>query len=284
VDKYKVDMRKPFGMVWNVLLDCHAESCRARGWPGDAKALSEFGTVTGMQLTDKLVPQLTSPETLEKGLDPNFDKLSIVMLAHLDVEGSWNNGMRISFAPLVKAFGEERSAKATEIINLFNLRHRLLDQDETAESLLFLAQDVYKHLWGESAQPPPEEGQTKSKDKGEKGEKQEGANESGNDKDEKDEGDDGEPKSGDGDEEGEDSSEENSDESEQGKDGDQPLQNGSTLRMESLLFTDHYKRDNPGNEKNAGGEGQHFDFTNYSQTNIYEPCDPARVEVVNFED
>jgi hypothetical protein len=280
VDKYKVDMSKPFGMVWNVLLDCHAESCRARGWPGDAKALSEFGTVTGMHLSEKLVPQLTSPETIAKGLDPNFDRLSIVMLAHVAVEGTWNNGMRISFAPLVEAFGEERSAKAHDIIVRFNLRDRLLDQNETAESILFLAQDVYKYLWGDA--PPQEEGKDKpSKEKGEGGEKKDGPNESGNDKDEEGEKG-GEPESDDG--EGDAAKDgENPEDSEQGEDGENPLEQGSTLKLTELLFTDHYKRDNPGNAENKGGEGQHFDYSAYKECSRYEPCDPARVVVVNFD-
>lgn len=270
VDKYKINMKSPMGMVWNILLDCHAESCRARGWPGDAKALSEFGTVTGMHLSEKLVPQLLSPETLANGLEPNFDKLSIVLLAHIEVEGSWNAGMRISFAPVVEAFGQEKQAKAREIIDLFDLRTKLLNQHETAESLLFVAQDVYKHLWGE---PPPNEGDGEGGDKSD----DDDGNESGNDK-KKGKGepsDDGEPES---------SGEGDSDESEQGgEEGKDPRTKGGVLVMKSLLYTDHYQRDSGGNENNAGGEGQHFDFTEYSMSSTYQPCDPARVEIVDYE-
>lgn len=254
-----VDMRLPLGMVWNVLLDVHAESCRAREWPGDSKALSEFGTVIGMDLTDRLVPSLTSPETLAKGLDKDFKNCSIAMLAAATVESTWNVGMRLAFAPVYAAFGTEITDAAADVVARFNLNSRLLDQSETAESLLALAGEIYEYLWKPE---PQDQGDSEEKTKGkgepgEKGEESEGepdegdsegdesdedANESGNDKGDDGEGDSQPPDADDGDEgdsSGKSEGEGDEGEQDQGEEGHA----SGTFKIESLLFTDHYKRD-----------------------------------------
>jgi len=288
VDKYRINMQAPLGMVWNILLDVHAESCRARAWPGDSKGLSEFGTVVGLDLQARIIPQLKSPETIAKGLDTDFKNLSIVMLAGVEVEGSWNIGMRLSFAPVRTAFGDEVGNAADDVVARFDLHNRLLDPDETAESLLLLAKEIYRYLWqtkGEDEQPesgkgPPSDQKGEGKDEkagGKDGKPSNGEpNESGNDKGDKgDKGD--EPESDTGPASG--NNGEQSDE-----DGNTPRDEGGTMKLKGLLFTDHYQRDEGGNPENAGGSGVHFDYSDYSETARYQPTDPAQIELIKYED
>jgi hypothetical protein len=270
VDKYPVKQGSPLAGVFNLVLDCHAESMRAADYPGDMKALSEFGAVVGHDVTEKVAEGLKDNGNVwPKG----FDKMATVLCAMRNAESTWNIGMLVGFAKLVdELYPPEWVAKAVELEKKFDLTRRLVTEGSKEDewTLFDLAKQIYEYLWEQSAesQMAPAKGKGKGKkEKGEKGEPSSGADGDGDD------GDEGESQEGD-----EDESDGDGDEADKDADGEASNKKRKTkLKVTDLLKTDHYETSRKG-----GGHGMGFDYTNYTSYRTYTPVDPATFRITKY--
>lgn len=262
----------PLRAIYNMFLDVHAESCRAKDWPGDAKALSEFGVITGRDVTDNFKEMLAEKEG---DLDPTFLKITGVMHAAINAEGSWNLGLRIGFDSLFRTiFPPESAAIGTDLTSKFSLNTRLIDPNETAKSLWELTKEVYEYLFNESAEEELKRGKDKAEGKGK--DKSEGK---GKGDEESEDGESG----GDGDEDGD----EDGDGEAEGKgtkhkpgDGDKEAKpEEGKIPVDKLVWSSHYEY----KDKEAGASGMGFDYANHKEYQTYTPIPFEQFVMVELE-
>lgn len=246
--KYKIKNGSPLASVWNILLDLHGETMRAREWPGDAKALSEFGAVIGRDTYDNIVRAMKEQGKTAADFPEDFKKLGAVCRAARIGWTTWNVGLKLGFARLESEIYDDWMRDTGDEINRkFNLTDRLVVNgiDETGESIFGLAKEVYEWLWDTPAESQMGDPDGKGDGKGEKGE--------------------GEPKEGDG-EPGSDAASEAKDSTDDsGKDGDSEAKAKDKILIKSLLHTDHYET------MEGGGHGVGFDYTQYKSSESYTP-------------
>jgi hypothetical protein len=247
----KTKPHSPLGSVFNLLLDVHCETMRYKQWPGDGKALSEFGAVVGHDIHERLEKMLkVNGNVFPKG----FDKMAVVMTAARNAEATWNMGMYVGFAKLVdELFTQEIRDKADELEAKFDLKGRLVNDGdkETEESIWQLAREIYEWLWEkdpEEEMEQPEGGKGKPKD-GEEGE-EESDGTTGSGKPEYD------PDA-------------------KSEDTEETLK--EKIKVTEMLFSNHYEQNHKG-----GGHGVGFDYTGYKMRSAYQPIDPHEFKVIDY--
>lgn len=250
----------PLGMVYNVLLDVHCETMRANEWPGDGKALSEFGAVIGHDVYEKISKQMAalSSKDIDTLWEGNFGKMSVLLTAARNAEALWNTGMLLGFERLVnEIYPQWVRDKAEELESRFNLKGRLVEgcEKETEESIWQLSKEIYEWLWEkdseEEMQPKDGKGGKEDKEGDEKGDESEDGEGEGKAAGVK-------PEMGDG-------GEEKSD-----------VKPEEKIKITELLFSDHYET------LTGGGHGQGFDYTNYKEYSVYHPVDPKTFNVIDY--
>jgi hypothetical protein len=254
----------PLGGIYNLVLDVHAESRRAMDFPGDMKALSEFGAVTGHDCHDRLKKALKDNGNVwPKG----FEKIASVLTACRNAEATWNMGMFVGFKKLVDdLYPQEVRDKAAELETKFELTRRLVDEGEkeTEYTLWDLAKEIFEYLYEKDPQSEilPKDGKGKPIDKGEDGDEE------------------CESESGDG--EGDDDSQSDADadeaelSKEDGKEGKGKLT--KKIKVTELLLSNHYEAMHP----TGDGHGVGFDYTNHRMHRQYTPVDPATFKITNY--
>ncbi len=247
MSKHPVKANSPLAGIFNLFLDVHAESMRAEEFPGDAKALSEFGAIVGHDCYERMSAALKANGNVwPKG----FEKIASVLIACKNAEGTWNIGMVLGFQKLIDLYPEEAKRLSVELESKFDLTRRLVTEGyaENEESLWELSKQVYEFLYKkdpESQIEPPEGGKGKPK-KGKKGEGEESESDAGG-------------LNGNGD----------------GEDTD--AQADEKIKISELLFTDHYDAKSKGR-----GHGQGFDYSQFSESSKYTPVDPATFDIINY--
>jgi hypothetical protein len=244
----------PLGAIYNMCLDVHAESMRAQEWAGDAKALSEFGAVTGRDVTERLGKDITDAG----GIDPESDffKVAQVMLATIDAESEWNVGLRIGFDELQNKIMPIEVQQGRDAIEAkFNLKEVLLKDTNNASTLWELTKDIYRFLWPDK---DPEEEVNKCK-----GEKK---------------GADGDPSDKEGEGEGDgDPAPINTDKIVDGEPSKDSKPAKKKIPVEKLVWSKHYE------DKGGPPSGQGFDYANFHQSDVYIPIDFDKFKVIDYE-
>lgn len=244
----------PLGAIYNMCLDVHAETSRADEYPGDRKALSEFGAVLGRDITDSIVDKVP-------GVDPESDsgKTLAMMHATLEAESQWNMGLRSGTADLLAAMPEGVKSKSEELRDKFDLMHRLTDPTESARSLWTLSGEIFEFLYGRP--PETEQNQTgEGEGSGEKGggegeEKGESTGESGTNSD--------------GDSE--------CDPHAEGAKGGDPKKGNLTVRQ--MVWSSHYE----GGVKGDYGHGKSMKFDEYEEYAMYTPYPQPDFKVIDYD-
>jgi hypothetical protein len=253
-----VKENSPLGAIYNLFLDVHAESMRAEEFPGDAKALSEFGAVTGADCYERMQKALKDTG----GVWPKgFEKLAAVLTACRNAEGSWNIGMMLGFQKLIDLYPQEAKDLADQLEAKFNLTERLATnpQGEDEYTIWDLSKEVYEFLYGKDPESqmekPPEKGGG-GKSKPENGKPENGKPEGGKE---------------------EQQSSAPGNEYDPNAEGDSDEQAHEKIKVTELLFSEPY-----GAKGKGKGHGMGFDFTNYRQNDLVKPIDPALIKIIDY--
>lgn len=243
----------PLGFIFNMLMDVHCETMRYLDWPGDGKALSEYGAVLGHELTPRIEESI-------KACDDDYLKTISLLYACITAESAWNVGMAISFKELfTRIVPKDTVALGHDVLHKFKLRERLVDnpEDETSQSIFDLAKEIYAFLYDKDPEDEVHKGKGEDKKEGDEGK-------------EKGEGDESEDGEGDGDESESDANPKEGD----GKEGKGKLK--KKPKINELLWSDHYET------MQGNGHGMGFDFTDYKEHDAYTPVDFARFKFVTY--
>jgi hypothetical protein len=237
------------GFIFNMVMDVHCETMRALQWPGDAKALSEYGAVLGHELIRGITETLK-----EHGDDEDYLKSLAILVACVKSESAWNVGMALSFDKLYNdVLPKDTVSLGESIMVKFRLKERLVENapEETSQKMFDLSKEIYKFLYDEDPEKevnPPEKG--KKATKGEPGNK-------------------GLEEEAEGQSDAEDTTYDPN-----AKDGDGKLK--QKPKVSSILWSDHY-------ETLVGkGHGMGFDFTQYKESGAYVPVDFAKFTFVDY--
>jgi hypothetical protein len=236
------------GFIFNMVMDVHCETMRYLDWPGDGKALSEYGAVLGHDISPKVASILKAGD-----VDEDYLKTLALLYACIRAEATWNVGLAISFDTLfTRDYPKDIVTLGDTLISKFRLRERLVEnpQDETSQSMFDLSKEIYEFLYDKDP-----EGEIQKKGKGTPGE-------------------------GESEEEGDGEGEGESTASESDKEGEGKPTKGKLKqrpKITDLLRSDHYET------LVGNGHGMGFDFTKYKSSEVYTPIDFSRFKFVNYK-
>jgi len=265
LSEFPMSEDSPLRATYNMMLDVHAETSRAEEYPGDRKALSEFGAVLSMDVAEKLHPHM---HELKDG--DEMSKIMAILRSTIDAESQWNRGLASGFKDMFNDMPKHVVDMAEDVNDKFDLPNRLTDPSETGRSLWELARNVYEYVWKKD----PDEEKQEASGKGGKGDGEgEGEGEEG-------EGSGGPGEEGDGKKGSGDPADGDVDQGDRtdGGEGGGKSSKGK-IRMREMVWSSHYD-----GEKGApGGHGKEMDFTNYTAHDMYIPVPHNQFKVINYD-